>query len=96
MDQTRQRTARDLPEICYAFDGPTSVVVYRGGGVQPSFMPLPQSAIDALNAVHGVTRQQVAAMLAGAANGWEAPAANPDNYDENGNLVGEHQIEEWG
>ena len=33
-------------------------------------------------------------MLAGATMGWETPAANPDNYDENGNLVGDRQIEE--
>ena len=95
MDQTRRRTAKDLPETCYARDGNETVVIHRGGNAEPFFMSLPQLAIDALNTLHGVTKQQVTAMVAGATNGWETPAANPNNYDENGNLVGDRQIEEW-
>ena len=85
---------KDFPERCYARNRNATVVVHRGGYVEPLFMPLPQSGVDAINAHFGVTKQQAAAMLAGATMGWETPAANPDNYDENGNLVGDRQIEE--
>ena len=39
------------------------------------------------NAKNGVTRAQEAAMLAGSMFGWQTPAANPKNYDEQGQPI---------
>ena len=42
---------------------------------------------DEHNAKNGVTRAQEAAMLAGSMFGWQTPAANPKNYDEQGQPI---------
>lgn len=47
-------------------------------------LELLQRFVDDLNAYIGVNPQQAEAMSAGSMWGWEVPAADPDNYDENG------------
>lgn len=42
---------------------------------------------DDRNAKSGVTKAQEAAMLAGSMFGWQIPAADPENYDEQGQLI---------
>lgn len=42
---------------------------------------------DDRNVKNGVTKAQEAAMLAGSMFGWQTPAANPKNYDENGQPI---------
>ena len=44
-----------------------------------------KSIVEKLNRDSGVTKAQAAAMLAGSMFGWDVPAADPRNYDENGN-----------
>ena len=44
----------------------------------------PQERVDSLNAAMDVTRAQAAAMMAGSMFGWDAPAADPANYDDQG------------
>ena len=39
---------------------------------------------DDCNVKNGVTKAQEAAMLAGSMFGWQTPAADPKNYDEQG------------
>jgi len=39
---------------------------------------------DTSNKIHGITRGQEEAMLAGSLFGWDIPAAKPWMYDENG------------
>ncbi len=46
-----------------------------------------QKLIDEWNGDLGVTKAQAAAMLGGAMLGWDSPAANPKNYDEQGQSI---------
>ena len=46
-----------------------------------------QKLVDELNGELGVTKAQAAAMLAGAMRGWADPAADPKNYDEQGQPI---------
>ncbi len=39
------------------------------------------------NGKNGITKAQETAMLVGSMFGWQGPAANPQNYDENGHLI---------
>ena len=43
--------------------------------------------VDECNERGGVTKAQTAAMLAGSLFGWEVPAADPKNYDEQGQPI---------
>jgi hypothetical protein len=45
-----------------------------------------REAADRLNRESGITKAQEAAMLGGATEGWTAPAADPKNYDGQGQL----------
>lgn len=46
-----------------------------------------QSIVNEYNEINGVTKAQAAAMLAGATLGWDTPAADPKNYDEQGQPI---------
>lgn len=46
-----------------------------------------QKLLDELNSKLGVNKAQAAAMQAGATLGWDAPAADPKNYDEQGQPI---------
>lgn len=46
-----------------------------------------QKLVDELNSEMGVSKAQAAAMLAGATRGWGFPAADPKNYDEQGQFI---------
>jgi hypothetical protein len=55
-----------------------------------------QCIVDECNQIGGVTKAQEAAMLAGSMFGWDAPAADPKNYDEQGRLIRpRHQSRDW-
>lgn len=83
-----------LPLICYGkvpekraivmfergFDGYRSASAITKGCTS-------QKLVDELNSELGVTKAQAAAMLAGATQGWAAPAADPKNYDEQGQPI---------
>lgn len=83
-----------LPAVCYGkvpekraivmfergFDGYRSASHVAKGRTS-------QKLVDELNGELGVTRAQAAAMLAGAMRGWADPAADPKNYDEQGQPI---------
>lgn len=83
-----------LPLICYGkvpekraivmfergFDGYRSASAVTRGRTS-------QKLVDELNSGMGVSKAQAAAMLAGATQGWATPAADPKNYDEQGQPI---------
>jgi len=46
-----------------------------------------RSIVDDCNSIGGVSKAQEAAMLAGSMFGWHTPAADPKNYDEQGQPI---------
>ena len=83
-----------LPKVCYGkvpekraivmfergFDGYRSASYITKGRTS-------QKLVDELNDGMGVTKAQAMAMQAGATLGWDTPAANPKNYDEQGQPI---------
>ena len=82
---------KSLPERCFGYLKATGEIVVLQKG-QKGFAPTgkyaenetPQECVDSLNAATDVTRAQSAAMMAGSMFGWDAPAADPANYDDQG------------
>ena len=83
-----------LPLVCYGkvpekraivmfergFDGYRSASYVTKGRTS-------QKLVDELNAEMGVTKAQAMAMQGGATMGWDTPAADPKNYDEQGQPI---------
>lgn len=84
-----------LPEKCFgALQTSREMILLKKGVmgyehtyIYPEDTMEQQEAADTLNDTMGVTKAQSAAMLAGSMFGWDAPAADPKNYDENGQPV---------
>ena len=81
-----------LPDWCFcSLPSSKKLVMVRYGKI--GYLPIPlernsKNAAelgDALNSTIGVTKQQSAAMLCGALCGWDAPIANPQFFDTDGN-----------
>lgn len=82
----------DLPEICYSILPSTGDVIIIKHG-ESGYYRCEYSTEDKAfnrefandrNANLGVSKAQIEAMLAGSMYGWDVPAADPKNYDENG------------
>lgn len=84
-----------LPEQCYGTlpDTGELIIIKKGetgyyrtdvtaGGKEEN-----RILADEYNSKLGVTKAQATAMLAGSMFGWAAPAADPKNYDENGQPI---------
>ncbi len=82
-----------LPEKCFTILESTGemIVIKRGEkGYYPQNLenaPWGAENKDSLNERMGVTKAQEKAMQAGSMFGWDIPAADPDNYDEEGNYI---------
>ena len=83
-----------LPEWCYAALPSTGevVVVKRGEmGYKPEIGTWDTKSgpryVANGNAAKGVSKAQEAAMLAGSMFGWDTPAADPKNYDDEGRAI---------
>ena len=84
-----------LPKECYSTLPSTGeiILIKRGDkGYYPADYPDAgpeenRRVVEELNGRNGVTKAQEAAMQAGSIFGWAAPAADPKNYNEKGELL---------
>ena len=87
----------NLPDCCFSINqtkNPLTLIIIKKGesGYYRTDYPnaaSPEAAKewrDEVNARLGVTKAQRAAMEVGSMFGWDVPGANPDCYDENGNI----------
>lgn len=82
-----------LPEKCYSVTADTDmmIIIVKGeaghyiAGKNPK--DTSREGADAENKAMGITKAQESAMIAGSMFGWEVPAADPQNYDEQGRLI---------
>ena len=82
---------KSLPEKCFGFlEASGELIVIEKGkrgysptGIYPQDHDI-RAGVDAANDANGVTKAQAAAMMAGSMFGWDAPAADPANYDDQG------------
>lgn len=82
---------KSLPEKCFSFlESSGELIVIEKGklgysptGIYPQDSDV-RAGVDAANEVNGVTKAQSAAMKAGSMFGWDKPAADPANYDDQG------------
>ena len=84
-----------LPEKCFAaLETEDDLVLIKKGemgyertGIHSDAGQDKHEAADTLNDTMGITKAQAAAMLSGSMFGWEAPAADPKNYDAHGTPI---------
>lgn len=88
---------KTLPEYCYTVLQSTNelVVVKRGEkGYYPQReenAPWDAENVHHLNERLGVTKGQAEAMANGSMFGWDTPSANPNNFSDDGEWIGERQ-----
>ena len=83
-----------LPEKCYSVLAETGTVIilkrgesgYYKTDIPSTSMEESRALVDEYNRKLGVTKPQEEAMKAGSMFGFQVPAADPKNYDENGKL----------
>lgn len=82
---------KSLPDKCFSYLESTGemIVITKGEkGYTPtgtySQKTSPKAGTSAINKANGVSRAQEAAMVAGSMFGWDVPAADPKNYDNDG------------
>lgn len=76
-----------LPEYCYAKKPSTGEVIKIRKGESGYYPVLADVNCDELNAILGVTKGQAEAMLVGSMFGWNIPGANPDMYNDDGDII---------
>ncbi len=75
-----------LPGIAFANLPTTGETIAIRSGAPAYYRVATSKTADELNAMYGVDKAQVRAMLAGVLLGWDTPLANPENYDAQGAL----------
>lgn len=81
---------RGLPRYCYAYLPTTKEEIridFAEGGYTPYRRQGNTGAANEMNRELGITMAQAEAMKAGSMFGWNIPASDPRNYDENGKLL---------
>lgn len=85
---------KSLPDKCFSYLESTGEMIvitkgekgYTPTGTYPQNSS-PKAGAFAINEANGVSRAQEAAMVAGSMFGWDVPAADPRNYNENGEPI---------
>lgn len=88
-----------LPEHCYIYLPTTREIGivkkgesgYYRSDLTPVYGEDGKQFVEELNQKGGITKAQEAAMLAGSMFGWQTPAADPKNYDEQGQPIKSRQ-----
>ncbi len=75
-----------LPGIAFAQLPTTGETVAIRSGAPVYYRVATTKTADELNAMYGVDKAQVRAMLAGVLLGWDTPMANPAYYNAQGEL----------
>lgn len=95
MTDKKSNGSNSLPEYCYVFL-PTTYEIgiiqkgesgYYRTDTQVRTSEEAVARVREANERLGVTKAQAEAMKAGSMFGWDVPAADPNNYDENGQLI---------
>ncbi len=84
-----------LPEQCYTFVESENLIAIIKKGIKGYYptdfgtddVEKNKETVKLLNSQNGITLKQAEAMKAGSLFGWNAPAADPKNYDENGTPI---------
>ena len=84
-----------LPEQCYGVLSETGkIIIYKKGesgyyntDIFTTGKAESLEIVEEHNAMSGISKAQAAAMQTGSMHGWHTPAADPANYDENGQLL---------
>lgn len=85
-EENKTLEPKKLPDHCYSTNQLNGRVIAIKFG-ESGYYPIETKATaDELNAVLGVTKAQVEAMVVGSMFGWDCPGANPDMYDDEGRL----------
>lgn len=88
-DTNIYKTFEGLPEFSFhtlETTGETIMIRLGEKGYYPQD-ELKNRDADELNEVYEVTKGQAEAMYAGSMFGWDTPASNPANYDEDGKFI---------
>lgn len=79
---------KDLPAWYYCISPRTGDVVIVTRGEKAMYQTKSEVVAATANRQLGVEPRQAGAMLGGALYGWDSLAADPDNYDLQGNYCG--------
>lgn len=83
----KHKTAPGLPEVSVYKHPITGKPMLIKKGERCYHKCISKFDPDSFNRDHGITPVQAEAMFYGLAFGWHCPAANPENYDEEGRFV---------
>lgn len=79
-----QRNLAKLPAECMVRLPATGEAILVVAGEPGYYAVHAKTTPEQFNEARGITKAQAAAMLHGSMFGWHVPAADADNYDENG------------
>lgn len=76
-----------LPGIAFATLAVSGETIAICRGEQSYYRVQTTKTAEELNSMYGVSPAQAQAMLAGSMLGWHTPLADPERYDNDGNLL---------
>lgn len=79
--------AERFPKHCALHHPETGKKIRIDRGVMGYFDLPNEFAINVANSMWGASQKHVSAMLVGSMFGWDVPLANPDRYDDEGQLI---------